>query len=249
MSVESRLDGRIALVTGAARRIGQAIALALAEEGADVVLHYHSAEAQALETCRRIRECGRRAWCLRANLSAPAEAEDLFARVLDEAGPLDVLVNNASIFPENTVLDLAPEDLHECVNLHAVAPLLLSRRFAAQARAGCIVNLLDTRVQDYDRRHAAYHLSKRMLMTLTSMLALEFAPKVRVNGVAPGLILAPAGQPDDYLERLAHTNPLNTWGAPEDIAAATLFLVKSRFVTGQIIYVDGGRHLKGRVYG
>lgn len=243
------LEGGVALVTGAAKRIGRAIALGLAEAGADVVVHYRTAEAQAEELCARIEALGRRAWRVRADLSSPAEAESLFARTLETAGPVAVLVNNASIFPEDTVLDFTPEQLHECVNVHAVAPLLLSRRFAAQGRPGCIVNLLDARVQDYDRIHASYHLSKRMLLSLTSVLALELAPAVRVNGVAPGLILAPEGKPEGYLERLAHTNPLQTWGNPEDIAKAVLFLVENRFVTGQVIYVDGGRHLKGRVYG
>jgi NAD(P)-dependent dehydrogenase (short-subunit alcohol dehydrogenase family) len=249
MAAAAKLNGQVALVTGGAKRIGRAIALALADAGADIVLHYRRAGEEAAELCEEIRARGRRAWSLRADLSVAAETEALFAQALEAAERIDILVNNASIFPENTVLDVTPESFQECVAIHAVAPLLLSRRMAALGRPGCIVNLLDARVQDYDRTHAAYHLSKRMLLSLTSMLALELAPRLRVNGVAPGLILAPEGKPDDYLDSLAHTNPLQAYGDPEDIASAVLFLVASRFVTGQVIYVDGGRHLKGRVYG
>jgi pteridine reductase len=249
MAGAAELNGQVALVTGAAKRIGRAIALALAEAGADVAVHYRRTQREAEELCERIRERGRRAWAVQADLESPVAAETLFSRVAESAGAVDLLVNNASVFPEDTVLDFTPEQLHACVAVHSVAPLLLARRMAAQGRPGCIVNLLDARVVDYDRLHAAYHLSKRMLMSLTSMLALELAPGIRVNAVAPGLILPPEGKPDDYLERLAHTNPLNAYGDPEDIASAVLFLVQSRFVTGQVIYVDGGRHLKGRVYG
>ena len=102
---------------------------------------------------------------------------------------------------------------------------------------------------DYDRAHAAYHLSKRMLFTLTRMMALEFAPQIRVNAVAPGLILPPPGQDASFLERMASTNPLGRHGDASDVADAVLFLTGAGFVTGQVIYVDGGRHMKGAVYG
>ncbi|MDX9973072.1 MAG: SDR family oxidoreductase [FCB group bacterium] len=249
MTGTPELKGQVALVTGAAKRIGHAIALGLAEAGADVAVHYRRAGDEAAALCDSIRAKGRRAWAIQADLSEAAEAEALFSQVVDACDHVDILVNNASIFPENTILDVTPEDLHASMAVHAIAPLLLARRMAALGRSGCIVNLLDARVVDYDRIHAAYHLSKRALMSLTSMLALELAPSIRVNAVAPGLILPPEGKPADYLASLAHTNPLQAYGGPEDIASAVLFLVTSRFVTGQVIYVDGGRHLKGRVYG
>jgi pteridine reductase len=104
---------------------------------------------------------------------------------------------------------------------------------------------LDTRVAGYDRQHVAYHLSKQMLCTLTRMMAVEFAPRIRVNAVAPGLILPPEGKGMDYLEGLKGTNPLNQYGSAEDISAAAVFLIGSAFITGQGIHVDGGRHLKG----
>ena len=139
--------------------------------------------------------------------------------------------------------------LDENIHINALAPALLSRAFAKTAARGDIVNLLDCRISDYDAEHLSYHLSKRMLMSLTRILALELAPDIRVNGVAPGLILPPPGQGREYLRRLALTNPLERWGGAEDIVRAIVFLLESPFVTGQIIYVDGGRSLKGSLYG
>ena len=135
------------------------------------------------------------------------------------------------------------------MRINAWAPFVLGRALARERRGGCIVNLLDSRITDYDAEHAAYHLSKRMLATLTRMMALEFAPRVRVNAVAPGLILPPPGEDDGYLERLKRTNPLERHGEPADVAEAVLFLARSLFVTGQTIFVDGGRHMRGAVYG
>ncbi|MFW6158915.1 MAG: SDR family oxidoreductase, partial [Planctomycetota bacterium] len=119
----------------------------------------------------------------------------------------------------------------------------------AQGRDGAIVNFLDTRVVAYDREHVAYHLSKRMLFSLTRMMALEFAPAVRVNAVAPGLILPPPGRDRAYLERLKSSNPLNRVGTLGQVTEAVLFLLGNEFVTGQVVFVDGGQHMNGRTYG
>jgi pteridine reductase len=249
MARELPLSGRTALVTGAAKRLGRATALALARAGADMIVHYRSSTAEAEAAAAEIRSAGRRAWAIRADLAEPAEAERLMQQALQAAGAVDILVNSASIFPKDTVLDFALESLARNVQVNAAAPLQLCRAFAAQHRPGHIVNFLDSRIVDYDATHAAYHLSKRMLFTLTRMLALELAPEIRVNAVAPGLILPPPGEDDGYLAAQAHTNPLNRHGSAEDITDAVLFLVRSRFLTGQVLFVDGGRHMKGRVYG
>ncbi len=248
----SRLKGRKALVTGAAKRIGRALALAIAEEGADIVVHYHHSEAEAYALAAEIRGKGVRAWVERGDLSDPRQTLELFRRADDQALGLDIVVNSASIFPKSTIHTFTSEDLDLNHRVHAMAPLILGRELHKQARAagkrGDIINLLDSRILDYDRDHAAYHLSKRSLATLTRMMALEFAPTVRVNAVAPGLILPPPGEDDSYLERMASTNPLQTHGSPQEVAAAAVYLLTSQFVCGQILYVDGGRHMKGRVY-
>lgn len=244
------LVGQTALVTGGAKRLGRAIALALARAGADVVVHCRSSVAEAQALAGELRALGRQAWVAQADLSDAAQAEALFESACRSAGgSLDILVNSASIFDQGRLDDLNPADLDRNIHINALGPFVLGRALARSRRGGCIVNLLDSRIMDYDAEHAAYHLSKRLLATLTRMMALEFAPRVRVNAVAPGLILPPPGEDEGYLERLKRTNPLERYGEPEDVADAVLFLARSAFVTGQTIFVDGGRHMRGAVYG
>lgn len=243
------LTNNVALITGGAKRLGRATALALANAGVDIVIHYRNSEQEASELASTIEASGQKAWVLRADLKNSSEAEALYGRAVDAAGRVDFVINNASFFHEDTVLDFELAQLMENINVHAAAPLLLARAQAKAGTPGAIVNFLDARMVDYDRNHAAYHLSKRMLLTLTRMLAIELAPAIRVNGIAPGLILPPTGKDETYLESLAHTNPLNRYGAREDIAAAVLFLLGSDFMTGQVLFVDGGRHMAGTMYG
>jgi NAD(P)-dependent dehydrogenase (short-subunit alcohol dehydrogenase family) len=212
------------LVTGAARRLGRDLALALAAEGARVVIHYNTSANEAEDTAGQLRATGTQAWILQADLSDARQVEVLFPRAVEIAGPMDILVNNASVFPASRLETFSSEEIQETLQINALAPLALSRAFAAQRREGSILHLLDARMMDHDAGHAAYHLSKRMLFTLMRMMALEFAPLVRVNAVAPGLVLPPPGETEEYLKRLAHTNPLQTHG-------------------------DSGRHMKGNMYG
>ncbi|MBM3240840.1 SDR family oxidoreductase, partial [Candidatus Poribacteria bacterium] len=188
-------------------------------------------------------------WTMHANLRESVEAENLLPQAVDVAGQIRILINSASIFTPSRLIDFTWEALADNVQVNAIAPLLLARAFAAQRCEGTIVNFLDTRFTEYDKEHAAYHLSKRMLFTLTRMMALEFAPAIRVNAIAPGLILPPPGKDMAYLESLAPTNPLQCIGSPKGITDAVLFLLRSEFITGQVIFVDGGYHLKGCVYG
>jgi NAD(P)-dependent dehydrogenase (short-subunit alcohol dehydrogenase family) len=239
-----QLSGKTALVTGAAKRIGRAIALALSKQGVRLVLHYHTSSDLAKELAGEVGGL-----TAGADLASPDEAEALVERAIELAGPIDFLVNNASVFPEGRLMDFSPAALAQAININALAPFLIARRFAAQQRPGAIVNLLDARIADYDREHVPYHLSKRMLFSLTRMMALEFAPSIRVNAVAPGLILPPEGQDDAYLAALAATNPLNRCGNTDGVADAVVFLLKSDFITGEVLFVDGGRHLKGSLYG
>jgi len=242
MSSQS-LVGRTALVTGGARRLGRATARALASEGANVIVHYGRSEAEAEELAAELREGGREAWTLQADLERPEEVETLIPRALEQAGGLQILVNNASIFPPGSLAEANLGSLMRNVQVNAWAPFQLGRSFAEHARRGTIVNFLDTRVAGYDWKHVEYILSKKMLATLTEMTAVQFAPDITVNAVAPGLILPPPGKDESYLEALKDTVPLKRHGDAEDIADAVLFLVKSDYVTGQVIYVDGGRHL------
>jgi len=245
----SSLAGKTALVTGSARRLGRATVLALAEQGADVVVHYHRSREAAEETAESVRQSGVRAWTVCADLSDSQQSQALLARAVERAGPIDFLVNNASIFEPGRLRTFSADDLARNVQVNALAPLDLARSFAAQDRAGAIVHFLDAKVVTYDTANVAYHLSKRMLFSLMRMMALEFAPAVRVNAVAPGAILPPPGKDEAHLRALASMNPLNRVGDPEAITDAVLFLLRSEFITGQVIFVDGGYHLRGRTYG
>lgn len=246
---------RTYLITGAANRIGRALARNLAHQAAAIVIHYRSSQSSAEELAKEIRDNGTTTFTIAANLESPAEAQNLLKRVWDIAGPIDVLINNASIFETGRLTEISMDDIQRNMMTNAFAPFLLSRSFAqlnkdrASAVLPVTINFLDSRITEYDRQHAAYHLAKRTLFALTKMMALEFAPNVRVNAVAPGLILPPAGKDRAYLEQLKSANPLKSIGNVDQITAAVRFLIDNEFVTGQVIYVDGGRHLIGNTYG
>lgn len=243
------LHGTTALVTGAARRIGRAMALGLAREGVNVVVHYESSAAEATELVGMLRSLGVGAWSVAADLRDPGALGSLVDRAAGMAGPLGILVNNASAFPESTLDRVTRDDLDRSIHLDAWAPFELTRRFARQldgAACAHVVNLLDTRVAaQFDWQHFAYCAAKDLLSTLTSLLAMHFAPRVAVNGIAPGLILPPEGKGQDYLEAKKLELPLRRIGHSDFITDAMLFLVKSEFITGQTLFVDGGRHLLG----
>ncbi|HNS22915.1 MAG TPA: SDR family oxidoreductase [Sedimentisphaerales bacterium] len=246
--LETALAGRTALVTGAARRLGRAMVMALAEQGVRVVAHYHRSEQDAVTLCDEIRRAGGSAWRVQGDLADARKLEGVFRDAVAQAGPIDILINSASIFERDTLWDATEESVLLNLRIHAMAPLALARAMARQGGEGHVINLLDTRVTVYDKEHASYHISKRVLATLTRMLALELAPKIAVNAIAPGLILPPAGEDETYLERLSHCNPLHRHGGPADVVDAALFLLRSRFITGQILYIDGGYHMKGHMY-
>jgi pteridine reductase len=238
------LRGKTALVTGAAKRIGREIALTLAEEGASIVVHYRSSKTEADELAGEIGALGVESWAVQADFEKPDETETLAERALSAAGSLDILVNSASMFPSDTLDDLTFESLMRNVQVNAWSPFVLGRSFAERVGRGKIVNLLDSRVDDYDWTHVGYILSKHVLAAMTKMMALRYAPEITVNGVSPGLILPPPGKDESYIEALKDTVPLRRHGAPRDVADAVLFLVKSDFITGEVIHVDGGRHLR-----
>lgn len=241
--LQARLEGKTALITGAAVRIGREIALELAKEGVNVVVHYRQSQNQAQELCRELTERGVKSWLLQADFERESDYENLIERALDQAGALEILINNASIFPDDTLENLTLQSLTRNLEVNAWAPFSLCRQFVHRVGQGKIINMIDSRVSSYDRNHVGYLLSKHVLSALTSMMAIDFAPDVTVNGVAPGLILPPPGKDITYLNRLVNTVPLRRHGDPGDIAEAVLYLLKSDFLTGTVIEVDGGRHL------
>lgn len=238
--------GRAALVTGGARRIGATLAKRLAALGCDVAIHHHTSRSEAVQLAARLRAQGGKAAAVAADLSSPPKAAhlvDAAARALGR--PLDLLVNSASPFPKARLEGLSWGGLEETLRVTAWAPFELTRALAAQLppkRPGAVVNVLDARIADADRDHAGYHLAKRMLADLTRLSAAAYAPRVTVNAVAPGAVLAPAGDPG-LLERVKRHLPLQRTASPDDLADAVLYLLGARSVTGQILFVDAGRHL------
>jgi hypothetical protein len=241
--VSEELQGRTALVTGGAKRLGRATAVALAEAGVNVVVHYNRSEAEAREVAGELEGLGVRAWAVQADLRHEQQVRMLMTEARRFAGPLHVLVNCASSFPASQFADFSRDELQESIDVNAWAPLAAARCFVEQAEAGTIVNFLDTRVVGYDWQHVAYHAAKTLFELFTREMALRWAPRFRVNAVAPGLILAPEGQGAEYLERLKGGVPLARVGGPRDVTEAVLYLLRSSYLTGQVIYVDGGRHL------
>lgn len=236
------------LITGAARRLGAALTQHLAGHGYRVIVHYNRSAEAAATLVENVTGCGGDAICAQSAFSSEEKCTSFIETVTQQHGPIHHLINNASIFPDDTLDTATQQSVEENFAINTMVPLFLGRHLRKKGTLKTVTNMLDTRVLDYDQQHISYHLSKRGLQSLTAMMALEWAPSVRVNGVAPGLILPPEGKDVTYLEELAHTNPLQRVGEPDDICAAVQFLIQSPFVTGQTIYVDGGRHLKGRVY-
>lgn len=238
------LIGKTSLVTGAAKRVGREIALELAAAGANVVVHYRSSESDANELAREIKSMGRDAWTVQGDFAVVDDISHLVVNATQLAGPINILVNNASAFPKTTIENLTWDSLAESVKSDAWAPFALARDFVSKPGAEHIINILDTRVtSSYDWTHVGYLAAKHMLYLFTRMMAIKFAPDVAVNGVAPGLILPPEGKGMDYIENLKGELPLKRIGNPRQVAEAVLFLARSEFITGQVIYVDGGRHL------
>ncbi len=240
------LDGKVAIVTGGAVRLGRALSLSLAEQGVRVAIHYGSSAGPAEAVVGEIKAMGSDATAIQADLSRPGKARSIVERAAAHFGQVDILVNSAAIFEPGDWHDTteANWDRHFAINLKA--PFFLSQAFAAQVgrgRAGHIVNIADWRGARPGPDHVAYTLTKAAVIAMTRSLALALAPNIQVNAIAPGLILPPPGQDQAYLEDKASQVPAQRVGSPKEIANAMVFLLRSDFVTGDLIFVTGGEHL------
>ncbi|MGD0807836.1 MAG: SDR family oxidoreductase [Anaerolineales bacterium] len=241
--VDLPLSGRTAVVTGAAVRLGRAIALGLAARGADIALHYHSSEADALRTAEEIRALGRRCLPVSADLQNPSSP----AKILEAAdaffGRADILINSAAVFETGTLSETTPELWEKTFAINLRTPFFLCKAFAAQTDSGDIINLTDATADRSGAKYLAYSLTKIALIAFTRDLAKSLAPGIRVNAVAPGAILPPPGQGEDYLNRLVSRIPLGRHGSPEDIVGGVLYLLAAPYVTGEILHIAGGSDL------
>jgi len=240
------IDGKVAIVTGGAVRLGKALALALAEHGARVVIHYGSSAGPAQATVRQIQAMGSDALAIQADLSQPGQTPSIVERAAAHFGQVDILVNSAAIFEPGTWDDTTEANWDRYFAINLKSPFFLSQAFAVHVgreRAGHIVNIADWRGVRPGTGHVAYTLTKAALIAMTKGLAQALAPNIQVNAIAPGMILPPPGQDQAYLERWAHKIPAQRVGSPEEVARALIFLLRSDFVTGELIFVTGGQHL------
>lgn len=231
-----------ALVTGGAVRLGRALSLGLADAGYDVIVNYRSSEGPALEVRDRIVELGRRCTVVQGDLGHPEDIQRIVETIHAEHGRLDLLVNSAASFHSTAILDVAAEEWDEILAVNTRGPHLLVREAAELLRsaAGAVVNIADHMGLEPWVRYGAHSVSKAALIHLTRIQARALAPEVRVNAVAPGLVLPPEGLSEGALEREIDATLVKRVGTPDDIVEAVLYLARASYVTGQILSVDGG---------
>lgn len=233
------------LITGAGVRIGRQIAIAFAQAGARVIVHYNRSEEAAQELLNALNDIAPGHSAVRADLTNPEERQTLIPRLVADGFRINCLINNASVYRRCPLAQVISERLRQDYEINFVAPFLLMRDFAVYCEEGSIINILDQRVASVDPSAGPYGLAKKSLRDATEAAAVQWAPRVRVNAVAPGLVLPPPGASPSGMARLVKQVPMAEPSSPEEIADACLFLARSRTITGQILYVDGGLHLVG----
>jgi pteridine reductase len=240
--MNGKLTAKVALVTGAGKRIGRAVALRLAEEGADVAVHYHQSAKDAAEVVAKIEEMGRRAVALHANLGSVDEIRKLFLDAGNELGRMDLLVNSAANFLPGSVISTTEEIWDASLDTNVKAPFFCAQAAAAMLRRsrGSIVNFADTGGLLGWPGYVSHSISKAGVVMLTKCLAKALAPDVRVNAIAPGTITMP-GDPPEWEQEFVKLSPLRKTGKPSDIADAVIYLATAEFLTGHTLVVDGGR--------
>lgn len=237
---------RVALVTGAGRRLGRAIALGLAEAGWDIAVHYRHSQLDAAETANAIRALGRRAALLACDLADEAAVRALPGRAIAELGSLSCIVNNASLFEYDNATGFSPALLATHMQANVAAPLLLAQALHAAVPDGgqaVVINLLDQKLYNLNPDFLSYTLSKAALHTATTMLAQALAPKLRVVGVAPGITMVSGEQSEEGFAAAHRATPLGRSSTPQDIAGAVVYAAAARALTGTTLLVDGGQHL------
>ncbi|GLC27582.1 SDR family oxidoreductase [Roseisolibacter agri] len=240
------LRGRIALVTGAGHRVGRAIAVGLGARGMRVVVHYRSSPAEAEETARLVRDAGGEAAIVAGDLAEAGVPARVVGDAVGAFGGLDVLVNSAAVMERTPVGEVTEAQWDAMFAINLRAPF-----FAAQAaaramgeRGGAIVNMADLAAFETWTGYVPHGISKAGVVQMTRALAHALAPHVRVNAVAPGVVLLPTGWDEASADRLRRTTPLQRIGTPDDVVQAVLYLLESDFVTGEVLVVDGGRHVR-----
>lgn len=242
------LHGSTALVTGGARRVGKAIALALAREGARVAITYNNSRDQAQATVAEIKQSGGQAAAYACDQRDLAAIDRLFAQLRLDLDRLDILVNSAAIMERRAVLDITPGDWARVIDTNLRGPFFMAQAAAKwmieTSQGGNIVNIADLSALQPWPSYLAHTISKSGIVALTKGLALALAPSIRVNAIAPGAVLKPEDWEDERWDKLITALPVQHGGSAQDVAEAVLFCAHSEFMTGQLIVLDGGRSLK-----
>lgn len=233
---------KFALITGAADRIGKAFAIALAQMGYHIFLHYNSSQQKADATAKLIEEKGQECVLKQADFKDEEQVTQLI-KDCSEEGKIEILINNASNFVESSFDTRGAVLLDDLYKVNFKAPYILTKQFAKYCKDGLIINMLDTKINQHKTKHLDYLLTKKSLEDLTYMSAIQLAPEIRVNGIAPGLILPPENESEEYLEEMAQDIPLRKTGALQQLTETLKFLINNSFITGEVIEVDGGEHL------
>ncbi|MFN5445503.1 MAG: SDR family oxidoreductase [bacterium] len=237
---------RTALVTGAAKRLGRAIACGLAANGWDIAVHFHTSELQALETVDQVKAMGRRAVAVGCDLSDESSVRELILRASEILGPISCVVNSASVFDYDDASSFSIAKLNVHMHANVAAPILLAQALhnaTPDGNQAVVINLLDQKLYNMNPDFLSYTLSKSALQTATTMLAQSLAPKLRVVGLAPGLTLVSGDQSQSQFDYAHKQTPLGKSSTPDDIVDAVCYLANAKAVTGTVLVVDGGQHL------
>jgi NAD(P)-dependent dehydrogenase (short-subunit alcohol dehydrogenase family) len=234
------IEGRVALITGAAKRIGREVAIELARRGARIAVHYRSSASEAAEVA------GDMGAVFQADLTNPAAIETMFRDIEDRFGRLDILINSASVFSPATLDDATPEHWDVQMDTNAKAPFFVAQhavRLMRQSGAGKIINMVDVAGEVIWTSYLPYSVSKAALVAVNRGLAKACAPEIQVNAIAPGPVLFPDYYTEDQKRIAIDRTLLKRAGSPRDIVNAVVFLIENDYITGEVIHVDGGRHL------
>lgn len=241
------VENKVALVTGGARRVGKAIATTLAQSGARVIITYHTSAKDAATTVAEIERLGRQATAVPCDQRDLGAIDRLFDQLRLEVDRLDLLINSAAIMERKPALEITPDDWSRVMDTNLRGPFFMAQR-AAQwmltTGGGSIVNIADLSALHPWPSYLTHTISKSGLVAMTQALALALAPSIRVNAIAPGMVLKPAGWSDKRWGKMSAALPMQRSGTAEDVAEAVLYCVRSDFMTGQVIVLDGGRSLR-----
>ena len=239
----TKSNNQTVLITGSANRIGKGIALKLAGLGYNIALHHNNSREAALKTAAEIKRKGGHCEIFAADLGDEQETKALIPAVTAKMPRLTLLINSASIFEPSRLISLDLDNWNRHFSINLKTPYILTSLFANICKKGHIINILDTNITKNKTSYFAYLLSKKSLHELTKLSAVALAPQIRVNAIAPGLILPPAGQKTNYLDRLAKQVPLKRKGEISNITHSVKFLIENDYLTGQVLFNDGGEHL------